>query len=241
VPIKTIEVPFSDPPVPFEVASIILSFVAYPDDIPGRKRFFRELCRREHIMEEQKRWRQGSPPKLIRPIILTSQDDANWLKGLHTLRLHLVAANEMLSPFISAHETGRRPLAREGGLPATVENIASILLEREGRQDGSVSTFITRYWMPIRPIAHLAFSLAELVYAARWKALKPGWKHIEQIISPYPDDVLASRILQRAEAVRMFLPELEQVRFSEDRTVSFIARKVALNNLSLRTGTEAQL
>jgi hypothetical protein len=125
VPINTIEIPFSNPPVPFEVASILLSFVAYPEDIPARKRFFRELCRREHIREEKKLSLRGSFPKLIRPIILTSQDDDSWLKGLHMLRLHLVTANEMLRPFIYAHEKGRRPPVQEGNLPATVENIAS--------------------------------------------------------------------------------------------------------------------
>jgi hypothetical protein len=237
VPLKTLEIWFSDPPVPFEVASLLLSFVAYPDDVPSRKSFFRELCRREHISQERKHHRAESIPKSIRPIIFPSLRDGDWTKGLEALRLHLLTASEILAPFVSLHETGRS-LATRKRCSATVEEIGTSLMIREGWET-SLSTFLTRYWVPIRPIAHLAFSLAESVYADRWKASKKGWKHIQHWISPYPDDDLASRVLERAEVVRLFLPELKRVRFSEESTVRFIARKVSCNELSLEAGTKA--
>jgi hypothetical protein len=238
MPLKTLEIPFSVPPVPFEVASLLLSFVAYPDDVPSRKSFFRELCRREHISQERKHHRAESIQKLIRPILFSSQRDGDWIKGLEALRLHLLIASEILAPFVSLHETGKK-LATRKGCSATVKEIGTSLMIREGWET-SISTFQTRYWVPIRPIAHLAFSLAELVYADRWKASKGGWKHIQRWISPYPDDGLALRVLERAEVVRLFLPELKRVRFSEERTIRFIARKVLCNELSSEAGTKAE-
>jgi len=238
MPLKTLEIPFSDPPVPFEVASVLLAFIAYPDDVQSRKNFFRELCRHEHISREPKRNRAESIPKLIRPIIFSSPRDGDWIKGLEALRLHLLLASEILAPFVSSHETKGR-LATRRRSSASVEEIGTNLMMREGWET-SLSTFLTRYWVPIRPIAHLAFSLAELVYAGRWKASKEGWKHISQWISPYPDDGLALRVLERAEVVRLFLPELEHVRFTEEKTVRFIARKVSCNELSSGAGTKAE-
>src|ERR1700722_6354155 len=111
MPLATIEIEFFDPSVPFDAASNLLSFVAYPKDRDRQKRnrFALALCRREHIA----RWRQGreSSPEWTRPITFFQRgaDFTRSMKGgLKKSRLALITASEILTPHLKAFEDGRQ-------------------------------------------------------------------------------------------------------------------------------------
>jgi hypothetical protein len=95
------EIKFFDPDIPFEAASVLLSFIAYPTESDERSRFAGALCRLEHRQETLRDPRWRSSAKLVRPHIFfdatfekTIQEDVN------NLLLRIVIAVSMLVPHL---------------------------------------------------------------------------------------------------------------------------------------------
>jgi hypothetical protein len=221
MPLKIIGVRFEEPAVPFEAASELLSYVAYPSDERKRRRFSAALCRVEHLQEAQRKSEWACFPQRIRPLIFAPNDES-FVRDLHfginTLRLRLITATAMLMPHLIAFVTGKNPPKVEGFAP-TVENIARYIMEKEGLNlDTSESTFKSRVWAPTRPVAHLAFSFAQKVFIKRWGKAKT----MQEILTPYPDEEVLRNIMDHAENIRTILPKLRQFRFSEDDTIKFV-------------------
>jgi hypothetical protein len=151
--------------------------------------------------------------------------------GLKKLRLGLITASGMLTPHLQALETGRRPPKIEG-LPPSVKHIAQITMISEGWKGKTESSFKSKVWGPIRPVAHLAFAFSQLAHIdRRAKASEWGRNSMKEMLSPFPDDDMIIEIIERAETIRLLLPKLGQFRFSEERTIRFVAKKVAFSVL----------
>jgi hypothetical protein len=75
-------------------------------------------------------------------------------------------------------------------------------------------------------MAHLAFALSELVYLKRSMEPGSGWKTLE--LSPLPDEELALQVLERAEQIRLFLPEMKWLRFKPESMIKLIPRRIQL-------------
>ena len=232
MPLATIEVRFFDPPVPFDAASDLLSLVAYPKDKDRQKRnsFALALCRREHIA----RWRQGREcsPEWIRPIVFF-QREPNFKRsmrdGLKKLRLALITASEILTPHLNAVETGRRPRTIDR-FSRTVTYICQTIMEREGWRGEDLSTFESKVWGPIRPIAHLAFSLSQLVNVS---------EQGDEYLSSFRDDDILIKMLERAEAIRLILPKLPGFQWVEDDTIRILAKRTEAGVLISRAEGQA--
>src|SRR5579862_5666721 len=224
MPLKIIGIRFSEPTVPFEVASELLSYIAYPNDEPERGRFSAALCRMEHLQEAQRNPAWAFSAQRIRPWIFVPGDAlAKDLRdGVEILRRRITAAAAILMPHLIAFATEKSPPTIEGFYP-TIANISQYIMSHRGLSTETGKTFEARDWAPAKPVAHLAFSFAQLVLIKRWEKQATGKvKTMHDILTPYPDEELLRKIMDNAEVIRTILPELDQVQFSEDDTIKFV-------------------
>lgn len=226
MPLKTIGIRFEEPAVPFEAASELLSYVAYPGDERKRRSFSAALCMVEHLNEQQRNPEWAFSPQRIRPIIFFPKYNLfvrDLSFGVETLRLRLITATGMLMPHLVAFATGDTPQKVEG-FPPTVENVTQYIMRHEGWTLGtSESTFKSRVWAPTKPVAHLAFAFALIVFIKRWETHASGKaKTMHKLLTPYPEEEVLRKIMDHAENIRTILPKLRQFRFSEDDTIKFV-------------------
>jgi hypothetical protein len=225
MPLKVVQIRFEDPPVSFDAASEILSYIAYPIDENQRAKFAATLCRFSHLYQSRKDPRHGDMPHLIRPKhfeTLGGIEAGEVYRGMELIRRRLPMAFSMLLPFLIARATGRNP-KKVGGFEATVDNICQQIIEQNGVDaSNNISNFKTRIWSPTRPVAHLAFALHFEVYNKRVNDVNKNDEDVLEILCPHPTDMLLMQVLGTAEAVRVWLPSLARVRFKEEDTIMFV-------------------
>lgn len=112
MPLKVIGIRFAKPAVPFDVASELISYVAYPKDDEKRVRFAAALCRIEHLRQAKKDPQWRVTPKLIKPFVF-APDEKTFGRDLHfgleTLRKHLTTATLIVQPRLQSFQTGKEP------------------------------------------------------------------------------------------------------------------------------------
>jgi hypothetical protein len=186
----SLEISYLDPTVPFELASFLLSCIAFAGEGSKQSAFESALCRYELLNAD--RGRHGSAesvPVLIKPMIFMPSKCDCYDDGVLKVRRRLSLAAKIL-PLLLAHETNTRK-PRVDGVPLTVYGAALRVTEEQGLSENSVSTLLDD-WGKIRPMAHLAFALSELVYSKRGMEPGSGWKNLE--LSPLPDERLALQV-----------------------------------------------
>ncbi len=234
-----VEIPFCKPPIPFDVASNLLACVTFPTDTRKLRHFAIALCRHQYIIAEKQRRTGDSSPFLVKPITFfqTEQFFQQRLNhGVEKVRICLIAARDILGPHVRAHENRRKTLRRIS-IPTVDEAISSIL-EREGLSN--ISSFESDVWDKLRPVCHLAFALSELVDADQcfWRDRKGA---IKDVLTPFANEDVLEGVLARAGSIRELLPSFKYVRFSEDTTYRFIAKKIELELLMPRAETSTDL
>jgi hypothetical protein len=229
MPLKTIPIRFPDPEVPLETASELLSYIAFPlQDDNRRRKFAAALCRfgHRHEMIRDPIW-----GKLIRPFVF-APDEQTFYRDLHfgleTLRRHLITASLILHPHFESLKTGK-PLPTIEGLSPTVDNVTQVLARLEGWDEfESQSTFESRVWTSVRPVAHLAFCFFHKVFKRRIRSTLGQDKGMFEIISPYPDEETLRDIVLISEKFRKYLPKLKPLRFVENQTIEFVESAVSI-------------
>jgi hypothetical protein len=229
MPLKTIAIKFSDPEIPFEAASELLAHLTYPEDVARQRIFSDALCRYGHLAKSTRNLNWAFSAHQIRPRILVSGNEA-FSKSLH-------AGCNRLDDFLGLSLNVFIPHAFDFLAQGNCEDVAKdtvsslnkiiiTILDRKGRSKESRSTFITNVWVPLRPVFHLAFAYAHVVF------FKPGngdydrkGRPMYEIITPYPEKNTVLDILDCAEAIRRLLPAIPSMdaSFSEDETIKFIA------------------
>jgi len=216
---------FTKPAIPFDVASELISYVAYPKNDQKRVRFAAALCRVEHLRQAKNDPQWRFTPRLIKPFVFAPNEQTfrrDLSFGLETLRKHLITATLILLPHLQSFRTGKKPQTIEG-LSPTVDNITQIIAGLEGWDEvESQSTFETRAWSPVRPVAHLAFCIFFKLFGRLASDTAGQSKTMFDIISPYPDEESLHDILRTSESVRSILPKLRHLRFTEDETIQFV-------------------
>jgi hypothetical protein len=234
MPLKTIGIEFMKPAIPFDAASELMSYIAYPKNEKKRTRFSAALCRVEHLRQKDHQWRVT--PTLVRPNVFAPDEKTfsrDLCLGLETLRVHLQAASLILHPHFESLKTGKRLPTIEGKAP-TVDNITQIMARRESWNDAaSQSTFESRVWTPVRPVAHLAFTFFNRVCGKR---PSHGQKqNMLESLSPYPDEDTLREILRISELRRRLLPTFKLLRFVENQTIHFVESDVGSANARVST------
>jgi hypothetical protein len=161
-----------------------------------------------------------SVPRLIIPLVFLCSKCDYYDDGVRNIRRRLSLAAKML-PLLRSHET-KAKLPKFEGLRYLVRDAALAVTIDHGLSEGSVST-VLEDWGKIRPLAYLVFALAELVYEKR--SLEPGnsWKGLQ--LSPLPDEQLALEILERAEYIRLLLPQIKWFRFKPESLIKLVPQK----------------
>jgi hypothetical protein len=224
MPLRTIPIRFSDPEIPFEVASELLSYIAHPIEAARQRRLAHALCRLEHRQETLRNPEWRSTPQLIRPHMFFQQMPDQYIKkDICRLLERVVAATGMLLPHLLSYQVNEAPLNIFGSAP-TATNIARHMVQFKGGSENSQSTFSSTVWGPTKPVAHLAISYWEYVFMERWSQDdKLAQKHPVDIISPYPDNKTAVNIIENAERIRCILPRLRpHFKFSDDKIIRFV-------------------
>jgi hypothetical protein len=216
------EIEFSDPEIPFEAASILLSFILYPVEADERTRFSRALCRLEHRAATLRDPKWRSSPQWVRPNIFFDAISKEALqKEVNDLVLRIVTAVSMLLPHL--HGIDRSDLPIFGDKP-TVSNIAWEISKRSGRSEKSGSRITSDVWAPTKPVAHLAYAYWGCVFQELWKNDNElATKNPIDIISPLADKEQLLRVIYCAELIRQELLELPSSRFEEDNMIKIIA------------------
>jgi hypothetical protein len=223
MPLKTVGIEFCRPAIPFDVASELMSYVAYPKNDNKRVRFAAALCRVEHLIQRDPQWKVT--PKLIRPSVFAPKEKTFYRDlhdGLETLRRNLTTASLILHPHFESHKTGK-PLPKIEGLPPTVDNVTQVMARLEGWDEfGSQSTFESTVWNPVKPVAHLAFCFFHKVCMRRNQSASGQTNTVLESIRPYPDEETLREIIRISELYRRHLPEITLLRFHEDQTIQFV-------------------
>jgi hypothetical protein len=217
---RVCEIEFSDPEIPFEAASILLSFIAYPTQADERSRFSRDLCRLEHRAATLRNPEWRSSPKLVRPDIFFDAISKESLQAeVNNLVLRIVTCVSMLLPHL--HGIDRPDLPIFGEKP-TVTNIAWEISKAAGKSKKSGSDIISEVWAPAKPVAHLAYAYWACVFQERWKDdHELATKNPISINSADKQQLL--KVLYYAELIRRELLEPPASRFKEDDLIKFTA------------------
>jgi hypothetical protein len=221
MPLKTIAIKFTDPDVPFETASNLLSHLAHPGDPVRQASLSNCLCRAEHCAESDRNPAWQLSPQRMRPQIFAMSDDAyagDLHYGMRTLSNRFDAALNMLIQHIDSFVYDDLPK----DLPTLQNSIDGILKHRK-KSIGTRKTYIKREWTPTKPVVHLAFAYGFMVF------LKPNinntaWLNLpfKEKLSPYPKLTMIYNVLKMAEIIRSVLPEL-LLGFNENDTIQFVA------------------
>jgi hypothetical protein len=226
MPLTTIAIRIPDPDIPFEVASELLSYIAYPDDPRRRTDFSDVLCRAEHQEEARRNHDRALSPQLIRPQIFAATDDAfvrAFHYGIGKLRDRFYSATNMLMPRICEFVAPEDSQKTAEEASRNVIKMAQMIVTRQGLKPGNKATFIDDAWAPTKPVAHLAFAYTYILFL-KPHISDPGWKakSISKLISPYPDTNTVRTIMNYAETIRIILPELKKGWFYEHDTIQFV-------------------
>jgi hypothetical protein len=227
MPLKTIAIKFPDPEIPFEAASELLSHLAYAEDAHRQRSFGDALCRFAHLEESIRNSDWAFSAHQIRPRILVATANAfakNLHEGLKRLDSRLgVSLNAMMPHILDFAAPDGYERTAEDALPSLNKTIRTIL-NRKGRSEGSRSTLITDVWTPMKPVFHLAFTYAFVVF------FKPVYgnynrngRSMMEIITPFPNKNTLLEIIDYAETTRTLLPAMKDLDFREDETIKFVA------------------
>jgi hypothetical protein len=224
MPMKTIPIRFTDPEVPFETASELLSYIAFPlQDNARRRKLATALCRfvHRHEMIRDPVW--GTTPQLVRPVVFSDEQyEKEARKNLETILKRLSTAVLMLLSDLVSLWSGEPSIEIFNSAPNS-SNIAKNIAKSLGKKEGSESTIRSKVWAPTRPVSHLAFCYY-------WLALKKRWeqesnltnKRTIDLISPYPDKTTLLQIISDSEKLRFDLFKLRRYDFSDDNTIKFV-------------------
>jgi hypothetical protein len=208
MPLKIVHIQFEEPSVPFDVASEIFSYAAYPLDEGKRVKFAEAACRWGHIWQSGKDPNWKHTPQLIRSRIFESFKTAfssDLYAGMELVGRRLKVAVLVLFPHFKAYSTGNNA-PKIGDHSPTVDNIVQYIIGQEGGNTvTSLSTFKSRSWSPTKPAAHLAFALHAQVYHNRINKLSGQKKAIREILSPYPHELVLRDVLDLAEKLSVRL------------------------------------
>jgi hypothetical protein len=230
MPLKTIAIKFSDPEIPFEAASELLSKFAYPEEAHRQRTFGDALCRFEHLAESKRNPNWAFSAHQIRPRIFVSGIDAfakNLHEGWKTLDEFLGLSLNIMIPHVFDF------LARDDcegvakDLVPGLNKIVETILDHKGRSRGSRSTVIADVWVPLRPVFHLAFAYAYVVF---FRPVKGNYdrqsRPLYELITPYPAKSTLLGVLEYAEIIMSVLssmPSMNKLNFREDETIKFVA------------------
>jgi hypothetical protein len=223
MPLKTIPIRFPDPDVPFEVASEILSYIAFPlEGDAERRRVARALCRLEHRHEMLREPGWGGTAQLVRPDIFFDESEKEVVNDVVKILKRLTTAVLMLLSDLVSLWSSEPPAEIFGSAP-TASRIAKSIAKSLGLSEGSESTIRSRVWAPAKPVSHLAFCYWMLALKTRWEqddnlANTP----VIDLISPYPDRLTLFKIISHSERIRSDLAKLRRYDFSDDNTMQFI-------------------
>jgi hypothetical protein len=222
MPAKTVLVRFPEPDIPFEVASELLSYIAYPED-PQRQRTFADcLCRFGHRKESLRNPDWASSPHLIRPRIFAAESQS-FIKllyvGMRILNDRFEVALNVMMPSIT--EFIKPDEIKNAGfiIPSINESIKTILLTK-GRSIKSRPNYLAEIWSPMKPVAHLAFTYAFVQFIKSNNYERNG-RYIMDMVTPFPSTSVLIDIINYAEAIRRCFPEICGLTIDEVETISF--------------------
>jgi hypothetical protein len=216
------EIRFSNPEIPFEAASLLLSYIAYPSDTDEQTEFSRALCRWEHRAATLRNPEWRSSPKLVRPIIFFKAISTKTIqKQVDNLMLRIVTCVSMLLPQLHRIDEPDPPLF---GNSPSVSKIARNISELSGKSKQSGADIISDVWAPAKPVAHLAYAYWDCVLDERLEN-DPEFatKSRCEMLTPLPDKEQLLRIISYAELIRQELLDLPGSRFEEDNMIKVIA------------------
>jgi hypothetical protein len=219
---RVCEIRFSNPEIPFEAASLLLSYIAYPSDTDERTEFSRALCRWEHRAEALRNPEWRSSPKLARPVIFFKEISAKTLpKQIDNLMLRIVTCVSMLLPQL--HRVSESDVLPFGNNPS-VSNIARNISELSGKSKKSGADIISDVWAPAKPVAHLAYAYWDCVLDERLEN-NPEFaaKSRSEMLTPLADQKRLLRVISYAELIRQELLALPGSRFKEGDMIKFVA------------------
>jgi len=224
MPLKTIPIRFPDPEVPFEVASELLSYIAFPlEEDARRMKLSRALCRfgHRHEMISDPIW--GRTPQMVRPaIFIDEQYEKEAFKDVVTILKRMTTAVLMLlSDLVSLWSN--EPSIEIFGSEPNASNIAENIAKALGLSKKSESNIRSGAWAPARPISHLAFCYWMLGLKARWEQddIHANTRAVD-LISPYPDRNTLFKIISNSEIVRTDLAKIHRYDLSDDNTIKFV-------------------
>lgn len=151
-------------PDPYEVAALIISALACPEEKEkaARDRLYLSLCSffiRERCAREPE-W--GKQPQLVIPN-QACRAETDIRRDFRTLERRLVdrvTAGHMAAAFLLEAELGKVPGLPPGVADLSVNNMAAYLAEERGISDDK--NFLTRVWRPSRSVLHLCTAWATL-------------------------------------------------------------------------------
>ena len=219
---RVCEINFSHPEIPFEAASVLLSFIAYPTQADERSRFSRLLCRMQHRAASIRNPEWRSSPKLVRPDIFFDEVSKDIYQAeVKDLVLRIATCASMLLPHLL--DIDPSDLSIFGEKP-TVSNIARVISKASGRSKESGSDIISEVWAPAKPVAHLAYAYWICILDERCKNdPEIASKNPIDINTPLADQGQLLDVIQRAESTRQQLLEVSRSRFEEYSMIKFVA------------------
>jgi hypothetical protein len=223
MPLRTIAIRFTDPEVPLETASELLSYIAFPLQYEARRqKLATALCRFGHRNEMIRDSIWGRTPQLVRPVIFfDEQYEKEAYKNLVTILKRLTTAVLMLLSDLTSLWLNEPPLKIFESAP-NASNIAKNIAKSLGLSEQSESTIRSRVWAQTKPVSHLAFSYFCFALNKRWEQETDlASKRMIDLITPYPDKATLFKILTASETIRPHLSKL-RYEFSDDNTIKFV-------------------
>jgi hypothetical protein len=234
MPRETVEIAVFGAP-PASAMATLMAFIAYPEDKTRRLAFERCLYRLAILWraETDPTWATGT--QQLRPTAFIDDDAAllTFLKsGSKVLGRHLITATIFLTPHMIGVRKESEPLTldklhpRLEGVDAwcapTVENMAIVVSALLGNKvpTSSYVNIKTREWSRVKPVVHLAYTLAE------WMGIQsltdshkpPNTRFFEMFFDQAP-----LICITMGEQCRQKLPLVKQFSIKEDDTIQFVA------------------
>jgi hypothetical protein len=227
MPRETVRVPlFED--VPFEAASLLRSYIAYPNakDKTQREQYAAAWCRSGHLRRAGFDSEWAKLPQRVRPRVFIGPQKP-FLK--HVFKSDVVVDRRILTayamiPYHLEALLDETSPSKFGDFSPTVENFALWLKRAFGSETDDVSAFKSKIWGPTRSVAHLALVLGwHQIPLMKASADAQDNKRRIRFDAYYPSDETIEKMLLDAEYFRLKLPEIKQFRIKDEDTIQFIA------------------
>jgi hypothetical protein len=214
---------------PIEVGARFFATIAHPEDRNERERYHFALCHLCVLARAKSDLDFATSLLPIIPAIFVSSDHARLQtlkRGNKKLRHRLATAKFLVMPHFRERKLEPLQVEKDRELIVPTLNKMTLVAMKElgwTAKPKSVPTFKSKIWAPSRPVVHAA--AAYVLWCHHAKRTIPV-EHL--FMTCLGDPPTIAGLMQKSEAFRLMLPNIEQFKIKEEETIQILAEEKSL-------------